>query len=112
MQRLEIHIDTRRDGAIARFRGDASNITDNQILKALHQITQKRSGRIVLDLTQLSFIASAALGELVQFRNEVQDYGGTLRMAGANPSVEDVLKKTRLVELFPLYPDSDTALKT
>lgn len=112
MQKLEIQIDRLPAGTVAHLRGDATNILDNQILDELGPILQSRAQHIVLDLTELLFIASAALGELIQFRHEAQDQGATLRLAGANPSIEDVLRKTRLVELFPLFPDPDAALRT
>ena len=111
MQPLDIQISQQKGAVVARLRGDASNIFTHQVFNALHPVIVRKASRVVLDLTELLFIASTALGELIRFREEVRDYGGSLRLAGANPRVVDVLQKTRLVELFPLYPDAQAALK-
>ncbi len=110
MSAFTIDTETRDKGVIAHLKGDANNQHATDIREAFSPVLQERVLRIVLDLSELEFIASIALGELISLRHDLQTYGGQLRLAGANPHVEDVFKKTRLAELFPMFKDPDEAI--
>ena len=110
MSDFQINTESRDQAVIAHLRGDAGNQHADDIRDAFTPILKQRVLRVVLDLSELAFIASMALGELITFRRDLQTYGGQLRLAGANPAIADVFRKTRLVELFPMFPDPDHAL--
>ncbi len=67
--------------------------------------------RIVLDLAQVTFIDSTALGVLVSVNYERRLVAGEgLVMAGVRPSVMKVLEVTGLVGSFDITADVETAL--
>ncbi len=111
MQDFSIKIVDRDSAVIVRIVGDADVSHIDALRAALAAVLTARPPRVVLDLSDLTFINSLTLGVLVQFRHDATAAGSTLRLAGAKERVTDVLRKTRLVELFPLYDNPDHALQ-
>ena len=107
---FEVEIRDCPQGTIATLRGEASNERAENIRQALHALLEKRTQRVVIDLCELSFIASMTLAELISFRRELQSYGGRLRLAGAPDSIASVFKTTHLADLFPMFETSQAAL--
>jgi anti-sigma B factor antagonist len=110
MAEFQVQVEQRDAGAIARLRGNADNAHADDVRRKLTDLLERRSRRVVIDLSELAFIASLVIGELLTFRREIQAYGGELRLAGPAANVEDVFRTTRLVELFPVFPDAEQAL--
>jgi anti-anti-sigma factor len=110
MSLFSIQIDEQPGGMIAHLQGEATNAEADRLRDGLKAILKQRCLRVVLDLSELQFVASLSLGELIRFRRDLQTYGGELRLASARPNVEEVFRKTRLVELFPMYADPCQAL--
>lgn len=110
MGEFNLEIESRGDWSVARLHGDASGASVGHLRQALDEMLQRRESAVVLDLADMHFINSLALGELVRFRREIQSYGGRLRLAGADAYITDVFRKTRLVELFPMYERADEAI--
>ncbi len=81
-------------------------------LKAeLHEPIGAGYHRIVLDLSDVTFIDSTALGVLVGVNYERRLVAGEgLVMAGLRPSVLKVLEVTGLVGSFDIAPDVESAL--
>lgn len=59
--------------------------------------------RVVLDLTAVQKVDSAAIGALVANHARVQGAGGTLRLAGAQGMVREVLRITQVDRVVPVY---------
>ncbi len=58
----------------------------------------------VLDLSDVRFLTSAALGMLINIHAHLADRGCRLALAGAAGNVARVLKQARLEELLPVCP--------
>ncbi len=110
MDPFSVSIDHRDTGVIARFAGRAANAQADAVRDALGDLLRDRPSPVVIDLARLEFIASAALAELIGFRQNVQAYGGRMRLAGAPDHIASVFRATRLVDLFPMYRDAEEAL--
>ena len=55
---------------------------------------------IVLDMTNLEYMASSGLRMLLSLRREVQGKGGTLQLKSVNADVMQILKMTACKDLF------------
>lgn len=111
MHPFDIEVQRQANGTIARLRGSAENAHARDIHDALAELLSDRASPVVIDLRELSFIASATLAELISFRQQLTVYGGQLRLAGANDQVRSVFRQTHLSDLFPMYPSAEDALK-
>ena len=92
---------------IAEKRLEASNAPDLRDL--LVGRIETGSDQIVLDLRQVGFMDSSALGALIGGIKKMRGLG-TLAVSGANGPVLQLLKLTRMDKVFPLYPSIDDAV--
>jgi anti-sigma B factor antagonist len=65
---------------------------------------------IVLNLTGLEYLDSSGIGELARTYMSVVKKGGAMKVVGLSSRVEEILKITRLYQVFPEFPDEASAL--
>jgi anti-sigma B factor antagonist len=87
---------------------DANAIID--IEPALNDQITAHKGKILVDLSGVSFVASLALRMLLTSQKTVQPLGGDLRLAGLQPQIAEIFRKSRFDTLFTIYPDRAAAL--
>ena len=69
----------------------------------VNALIQEKQTRLILDLSGVSSMDSAAIGALVRCLTKLNKAGGGLRMACAQPMVDYSLKLTKLDKLIPNY---------
>lgn len=67
-------------------------------------------GKVLVDLSNVSFVASLALRMMLTNLKSVQQLGGDLRLSGLQPQISEIFRKSRFDTLFKIYPDRETAL--
>lgn len=87
---------------------DAVGVT--AIEKGVGDAIVTHKGKIVVDMSQVNFVASLALRMLLTNLKVVQPLGGDLRLAGLQPNVAEVFRKSRFDSLFKMFVDRDAAL--
>lgn len=65
---------------------------------------------VVVDLTNVSFLASIGIRTLLLGAKAVQRRGGTFVLLNPAEDVEKVLEVTGVVDLMPIFHDNDAAL--
>ena len=74
-------------------------------------IAKSRQPRFLIDLTQVSFMGSIEVGELVRAYKRVIEAGGTMKLLLLRGSqVQKVIELTRLNKVFECYEDELAAL--
>ncbi len=87
---------------------DATSVSEFE--KVLAYLLSRQHYRIVVDLTQVEFVASAGWGAFTaEFRN-VRHAGGDIRLAGMNPDVQDVFFLLELDSFINSYEHVDEAI--
>lgn len=78
---------------------------------AMREATIDGPARIVLDLSNVTFVDSSGLGAIVA---SMKQLGGRRRLdlAGLTPDVKKVFHLTRMDSVFDIYDDLDSALAT
>jgi len=76
----------------------------------LAEALANQSGNVLVDMSQVEFVASLALRLLLTQHKELRQRGGELRLSGLRPPIAEVFRKSRFDTLFTIYPDRDTAL--
>lgn len=89
---------------------DATSV--NEFEKVLAYLISRQHYRIVVDLSQVEFVASAGWGAFTaEFRN-VRKAGGDIRLAGMNPDVQDVFFLLELDSFINAYETADEAVES
>jgi anti-sigma B factor antagonist len=100
MATLSVSIHQAPEAVIIRLEGEAGINAADSVQVAFQRISGTRPPLVVLDMTELCFVASLFLGFLVNFRRGLVSRGCRIQIAGARPSIREVLQVTRLEELF------------
>ena len=67
---------------------------------------------ILLDLEKVSYIDSSGLGELVAGYSSIEKNGGEMKIVKLSQRVTELMTITKLVTVFDIFDDQDTALKS
>ncbi len=68
--------------------------------------------RILLDLSDVTYIDSSGLALFIETLQRITAYGGTLALCGLRPSVLSIFEIARLDQVFQIFPDKTSALAT
>lgn len=83
-----------------------------QILESdLRKAAPDRKWRMVIDLGEVTLLASMGLGMLVTMHKEAAANGGKLAICGLKPEIVQLLKVTHLERVLKIHPDREAALK-
>ncbi len=98
---LTVERDLGSETCIVRLSGDIEAFTVPAIREAVDGAISGGCRRIVLDLSEVDYIDSSALGFLVWADHRLQPFAGTLTLAGARRDVVRILELSGLVEVAP-----------
>jgi len=92
-------------GRLTSFEGPAFR-------EAIQRLLREGNSNIVLNLTGLDYLDSSGIGELVRNYLSVVKKGGAMKVVGLAPKVDEILKITQLYQVFPEFPDEESALES
>jgi len=110
MRPLQIEIDRRDHGAVVMLRGSATVADADAIGDVLRNLADERCAVTVVEMSDLDFIGSAGLAQIISGYLRNRHHHGKLRLANPQPTIHQELQKTRLAELLPIYTSIDEAL--
>jgi len=109
---LSIDIERRDDAAVVHVHGSADVDSADVLRKPLEEVAAEQRPLIVLDLSDLDFIGSTGLAMLVFGYLRSRRHNGRVCVAAPQPIVRDIMTKTRLDTLLPVYDGVDEALRS
>ena len=109
-----MNIETRKKGdvVIIDFQGRlAIGVGDDLLPKLVQQLLDEGSRKILLNLSDLDYIDSNGLGELVQSLKTAKRFDASLRLLKPQDRVKKTLRLTNLLPMFAVYDSEGEALK-
>lgn len=108
---LEIETAEAQDGIpVVHLRGEIDLHTCPQLRTTLHGLMEAGKKNIVLDMAEVPYLDSAALGVLVDAVRRAREAGGALHLVQVTPFVLRAFEITRLIKIFQVHPSVDAAL--
>jgi anti-anti-sigma factor len=98
--RLEVHVERRPHFLRVALRGEASFDQAEVISAQLLRAPLDGAQLVVLDLAELTFLSSLAIGALVSYRRGLVRRGVEVRLANVQPQVWSTLETVGLGKLF------------
>jgi anti-sigma B factor antagonist len=92
--------------------GRLTSLEGQAFRDAIQRLLCQGENNIVLNLNGLDYLDSSGIGELVRNYLAVVKKGGAMRVVGLAPKVEEILKITQLYQVFPEFPDEESALES
>ena len=108
-----MHADVRRlkDATLVQVSGRLTTLdTWGQLKEIVAALVRDGDRRIVLNLSQLTFVDSTFIGELVACSLVVARAGGSLRLSSPSRRIQELLLITRLGQIFETYETDTEAL--
>ena len=100
--------------AIISIDGDITlNKGGDVLLKdKVQSLIQQGTKNIVIDLSRVSYVDSAGLGQLVQAYATTKNKGGALKLVNVTKKLKDLLVVTKLLTVFDTFDDEKAALSS
>ena len=98
--------------AVVKVTGDITlnKGADVQLKDKIQSLVQQGHKNVLVDLSGVSYVDSAGLGELVQAFVTTKNRGGSLKLLNVTKRLRDLLVVTKLLTVFDTYDTEADAL--
>ena len=109
---LEIDVHTSEDNIpLMRLKGEIDLHTCAPFRDTLRELIDQKRYNIVIDLSEVPYLDSAALGVLVDAVRRVREFSGAIYLVAPTPFVRRAFDITRLIKIFQLCDTEEAALE-
>ena len=109
---MNIEVRKQQDVVIVDFKGRlAVGVGDEVLPQVINEILDGGHKKILLNLSDMDYIDSNGLGELVQSLKTSKRYGASLRLLKPQDRVAKTLRLTNLLPMFSVYDSENEALQ-
>src|ERR1051325_2679899 len=110
---MNIEVRKVQDVTIVDFKGRlAVGVGDEVLPHIINGILEDGNKKILLNLSDMDYIDSNGLGELVQSLKTSKRFGASLRLLKPQARVRKTLTLTNLLPMFNVYESESEALKS
>ena len=95
---------------VVPLKGEIDLHVSPTVTAALTEVIDQKPERLVVDLSEVTYIDSAGLAALIQAMQKVEGYGGKFMLFGLQETVRSIFEISRLDQVFQIFPDADAAL--
>ena len=78
----------------------------------IRDLASKGNKKLLINLSDVSYIDSSGIGEMVSGFTTVANQGGTLKLLGLTKRVKDLLQITKLYTVFDVHEDEAHAVRS
>jgi anti-sigma B factor antagonist len=98
------------DTHVIELGGEVDLYTAPEFKERMLQVIDDGRTRVVVDLSQATFIDSTTLGVLVGGVKRLRPSGGSLALVCSDPNITKIFEITGLDRVFPIHPSREEAL--
>ena len=84
----------------------------SNLREGIREMVAKGNKKILLNLSDVSYIDSSGIGELVSGFTSVANGGGQLKLINLTKRVKDLLQITKLYTVFEVFDDEAAAIRS
>ena len=103
-------MDTNISHKILSFEGEVDLHLSPGVALELQTAIKERPAKLLIDLSNVTYIDSSGLAVLLEGMQGVEHYGGKLYLVGMQDILRPVFESSRLDQVFRIVPDVDAAL--
>lgn len=108
---LDIRVQRQGDDvAVLHLSGNIDELAADDLGAALDEVMADGRPRIILDLTDVWFMGSTGLGQIMRTYRAVRKEDGYVRIANPQPLIADLFAVTKINKLLDIYPTVEDAL--
>jgi len=106
---LEITHDKQSEIDVVQLEGSLDGHTFVELEEDLRSAIDQGSKVLLIDLAELSYIASAGVGVFINLQQQLKEQGGGMVLARPGSTVKEVFDLLGLQALFPIHGELDQA---
>ena len=108
----QIELNQNGECTVVQFKRNKYLASDDiqQMGDELFQVVADGATQVVLDMSAVEFLSSAALNRLIMLNKKFKDVDGALRLSGLTSEIDKIFTITKLNILFKIHPDVPSAL--
>lgn len=101
------------NAAVISFKGKLRGGPDAQKFQdQIASFIDQGKKNIIVNMSDVSFVDSSGIGNIVRAFSTVKDAGGSLKLAGVTDKIDGLLSITKLNSVFQQFPSIDEAAKS
>jgi anti-sigma B factor antagonist len=114
MNRANFSVTIRQAGpaSVLDVSGRLTSFEIGALRDSISRLLKQGRKSLVLNLSALQYLDSSGIGELARIYVTVVKESGQLKVVGLSPKVEEILKITKLYQVFPEFPSEEAALRS
>lgn len=90
--------------------GEIDINTSPDIKKNFEKIIDKKTPRVVINFSKVTYVDSSGLATLVEILKGMRSYGGKMRLSNLSPKIKSLFEITKLEKLFDIIADEAEAI--
>jgi anti-sigma B factor antagonist len=98
--------------SIVEVSGKLTSFEGGALRNSIAQLLKEGRKQILLNLSGVAYLDSSGIGDLVHTYMSVIKRGGEMKVVGLSEKVEEVLKITKLYQVFQEFGDERSALQS
>lgn len=108
---MKISVDERETIAVIAIEGNVMQEYVSLFRSRLADLIERGKTKIVIDMTESSYMSSMCLAAIVEAKNRTMREGGDVVLACVSDLVLNLLQITNLIKKFELYPTVKDAVQ-
>ena len=109
---MSVKTEVKNDMTVCYVEGEIDINTAPDIKKAFEKLTAKKTPKIVINLTKVTYVDSSGLATLVEMLKKMRSYGGRMRLTNMSNKIKSLFEITKLEKLFEIVADEAEAIST
>lgn len=81
-----------------------------QVNEVIHNLLDQNKTKLIIDLEHVEWMNSSGLGILIGVVTTLKNNGGKLALTHVSERIRNLLRITKLTDIFPHYPDTESAM--
>ena len=110
---MKVNVRSEGDVSVVDLSGKITIGEGDVVLReTIETLLKEGRSKIVLNLSRISYMDSAGIGELVACYKRSREKGGQLKLLNPSGKVYDLLQLTKLEEIFETFRDEGEAIQS
>ena len=94
------------------LKGEIDLHVSPSVTASLNSMIEKKPERLVVDLSDVTYIDSAGLGALVAAHHSARTQGASLKLAHLGSKFQEILQVTKLLTVFEVHDTEAAAIRS
>ena len=83
--------------------------TERTVERIEGEIDAGKVRKIIVDCSHVEFLSSFGLSMILRMRNSAANINGEVKLCGLSPMIDQMLRISKVAQLFLVYPDVEQA---